>query len=334
MAAASSAASLACAPVRYQLIVEYVGSGFRGSQRQPSRPTVQETLEQALAHLVPAGAPLPSLCFAGRTDAGVHALGNVAHVELAPMPTTKLVAALNFFLPERLGVVGARRVPATFDARRSAVEREYVYLLRCEAADSPVEQMQHEHDGVEPLTLREQCCESLLKRGWASGHEAHRVVYIAAPLNLKDMRRAAAHFVGVHDFSAFRSKKCTAKSPIRRVIMVDVSEEPDSALDLQHIDCSRRISIRVRGNSFLQHQVRYMVAALLHVGQGKMKPDDMEQLLRASDSRFTPHPAPAHGLYLMEVKYPPEALSFHHDVPTRAMTAEGETGKEGEGTED
>jgi len=330
-------------PTRYQLIVEYVGTAFHGSQRQPTRLSVQETLETALAKLVPRGSR-PVSYFSGRTDSGVHALGNVVHVDLLrtdkegaalqPMAPESVMAALNHFLPERCGVVAVRIVPSTFHARHSAVERSYVYSLRCPRAEQPDASTPDMDGGHTSLVVRAQSCPSLMRRGWASGLEAHRVLCITDPLDVDAMRRAAAHLVGTLDFSAFRSKKCGAKSPVRTLTCVEVVEEPASALDGYHIECGRRISVRVVGRSFLHHQVRYLVAVLLEVGLGKMQSSMVAQLLKAKDCRETPPPAPAHGLYLVEVKYPPEAFRQGGGGPSAPAESDEDDWEAGVGDED
>ena len=179
--------------MRYKLTLDYNGSAYRGSQRQSGgQRTVQGDLEEAVAKLVPRDVA-PTVVFAGRTDAGVHASGAVAHVDLertdkhgAPLPPfteAALLNALNHHLGERIGVASVRCVPASFHARYSASMRTYVYQIRCAAADA-------EAAGEE--VRRVDACRSLLRRGWLSPLDSHRVFVVDAPLDVAAMRAAAA----------------------------------------------------------------------------------------------------------------------------------------------
>ena len=179
---------------RYVLKVEYNGAPFSGWQRQADQPSVQGALEAALAKLEPGE---HTLAGAGRTDAGVHAWGQVAHCDLEKSWTPfRLSEALNYHLkPLPVAVTACALAPdADWHARFSAVERRYVYRLVTRRA---------------PVTL-----------------DAGLVWHIAGPLDLGAMQRAAAHFVGRHDFTTFRSSICQAASPVKTVDEVSVSEAP------------------------------------------------------------------------------------------------------------
>jgi tRNA pseudouridine38-40 synthase len=179
--------------VRIALGLEYDGSSFAGWQAQPHGNTVQDVLERALAAV--AGEPLRATC-AGRTDAGVHALAQVAHVDTpVARPESAWVRGVNSHLPPSVAVRWARAVPEDFHARFSAVSRSYCYLL----LNRP----------VRPAILNG-------KVGWF-----HR------PLDLEAMRTAAAHLLGEHDFSAFRAAECQAKSPIKRMNRAEVTRQGD-----------------------------------------------------------------------------------------------------------
>uniref|UniRef100_A0A7S0JAS7 tRNA pseudouridine synthase n=1 Tax=Calcidiscus leptoporus TaxID=127549 RepID=A0A7S0JAS7_9EUKA len=274
---------------RYRLTLEYIGTSFHGSQRQVGRRTVQAELESALAKLLPRQSPPPVAVFAGRTDAGVHALGNVVHTDLVradksgrtqlPFGEAALLGALNYFLGERIGVVGVRRVPPSFHARHSAVRRTYVYQLRCLCTLTAPSAA-----GV----LRSESCQSLLRRGWVSSLDAHRVLCVPHPLDVDAMRAAAHLLLGVHNFSAFRSVRCSANSPMRELLKLEVIEEPRSALDEFVDECPRRLSICVCSRSFLHNQVRFLVATVLEVGLGRRDLSWVETLLQASDLRHSP----------------------------------------------
>ena len=327
---------------RYKLTVEYVGNAYHGSQRQPKRRTVQEELEAALAKLTHT-APPPTT-FSGRTDAGVHAVGQVVHVDLArrskhgeplpPMEVPDLLNALNFFLPAgKCGVVSARTVPTTFDARRSAVVRTYVYRIRCGATSPPPAAVTAGGDCGNELLRADVASGVLRRRGWFSALEQQRALCLAEPLDLARMRAAAAVLLGKHDFSAFRSVRCGAASPVRELLELDVVDEAPGALEALQRECPRRLSVRVRGRSFLHHQVRYLVAALLEAGRANLDPPAVRHILETGDNKLAPPPAPAHGLYLAHVEYPPSAYEERPLALGEAGDAsdEGEGGGEGEG---
>lgn len=168
---------------RVALGLEYDGSAFCGWQTQPGGCAVQDSLEQALA--VIHGSPLRTIT-AGRTDAGVHASGQVVHADvLRQRPESAWVRGVNAHLPAGISVLWAREVEEGFDARRSALERRYRYLLLNRA--------------VRPALLAG-------KVGWVHGD-----------LDLEGMAQAARHLLGSHDFSAFRAAECQAKSPVREL---------------------------------------------------------------------------------------------------------------------
>lgn len=169
---------------RFKLVLEYEGTAYHGWQVQPGLPTIQGTLQAALAQI--AGAPV-EVTGAGRTDAGVHALGQVASfaavIRLDP-PTLR--RALNATLPRDIVVCRAEEAPPEFDARRSARSRTYRYTL--------------------------------LRRDYPSAWHARHSLYVPAPLDGEAMAEAAKAVIGTHDFSAFRAGTCTARTPVRTVL--------------------------------------------------------------------------------------------------------------------
>lgn len=176
---------------RVALGLEYDGSAFCGWQTQPGRCAVQDSLEDALAKIH--GAPVRTIT-AGRTDAGVHAVGQVIHFDASnPRPESAWVRGVNAHLPAGLCVLWARAVSADFDARRSALERCYRYVLL--------------NRSVRPSLLAG-------KVGWVHGD-----------LDLDAMAEAADHLLGSHDFSAFRAAECQAKTPVRDLRAAKASRE-------------------------------------------------------------------------------------------------------------
>jgi tRNA pseudouridine38-40 synthase len=175
---------------RYRLTVEYCGAGFVGWQRQPNGLSIQEALETAIGHFCGERA---AVFGAGRTDAGVHALAQVAHVDLARIADPdELRGAVNYHLrPHRVSVLRVEPVGAEFDARLSATGRHYRYRI--------------------------------LNRRAPAALERGRVWHIAPPLDVAAMQAGARHLVGHHDFSTFRDSQCQAKSPVKTLDTLDVT---------------------------------------------------------------------------------------------------------------
>ncbi len=179
---------------RYKLTIEYDGTGLCGWQRQANGPTVQEALETAVARFC---GERVTVFGAGRTDAGVHALGQVAHLDLArAVPAEVLRGAVNYHLrPAAISVLAAEPAPDDFDARISAVGRVYLYRILNRRAPPTVD------------------------RG--------RVWQVAPPLDGEAMREGARHLVGHHDFSTFRNSLCQAKSPVKTLDALEISRAGD-----------------------------------------------------------------------------------------------------------
>lgn len=252
---------------RYALKIEYDGAPFHGWQRQRDLPSVQGAIEAALARLQP---NTPHLHGAGRTDAGVHAAGQVAHVDLAKDWTPeRLAAALNAHLrPAPVAILAASQVDAGFHARFSALARHYRFRLFARRA---------------PLTFA-----------------AGRMWQVRAPLDLDAMRAGAAHLLGQHDFTTFRSSICQAASPIKTLDRLEIAEIPHSD------GVEYRFSLSAR--SFLHNQVRSFIGTLERVGSGNWQPDDVARALAARDRAACGPVSPPHGLYLMAVDYPENPL--------------------------
>jgi tRNA pseudouridine38-40 synthase len=245
--------------VRIALGVEYDGSRFCGWQTQPSGCGVQDALERALSEI--AGELLGTTC-AGRTDAGVHALNQVVHFDTgAQRPATAWVRGTNALLPPGCAVTWSHEVPQNFHARYSAVSRCYRYVL-----------LNHP---VRPAA------------------DYDRVGWFHLPLDLESMRSAAQLLIGEHDFSAFRSAECQARTPVRTVTRLDVVRRGEYVVfDL----CA---------NAFLHHMVRNVVGCLIYVGKGKYPPEWLGEVLAGGDRALAAPTFEAAGLYLAEVVYEP-----------------------------
>ncbi len=249
--------------VRYKLIIEYDGKDFVGWQRQANGYAVQEALEDAIRAF---SSQSVTLFGAGRTDAGVHALGQVAHFDLSrAYGGDKVRDALNYHLrPHPVVVLDAAEVGGDFDARGSATARHYLYRI---------------DDGRPPMALR---------RG--------RVWHARGPLDADAMHQAAQGLLGKHDFTTFRSAQCQANSPIRTLDLLQVTRREG--------DMAGEVHVRARARSFLHHQVRSIVGSLHMVGLGKWSAADLADALAARDRRRCGPVAPAEGLYLTAVDYP------------------------------
>lgn len=244
------------------LQIAYDGTDFVGSQWQTNGRSVQGELEGAWDQLTQ---DRRRMVLAGRTDAGVHALGQVANVRTA---TTRdlatILRGMNAILPEDVAVLDVWEAPYDFHARHSANRRDYRYLVDNQRVASP-----------------------LLRR-----HAAH----VSQPLNLTAVSQALEILLGSHDFAAFAGSQHEG-STVRTCYKAACQpvEEFGRAL----------VEITIAANAFLQHMVRNIVGTVLLVGEGKLSVAAFEAILRGRDRRKAGRTAPSHGLYLMSVSYPP-----------------------------
>lgn len=249
---------------RFALLIDYDGTPFSGWQRQAAgQASVQGAVEEALARLEPGP---HTIAAAGRTDAGVHATGQVATVDLTrDWDPFRLSEALNWHLkPAPVAIVRAARVADDFHARFSAVERRYLFRLVARRA---------------PVT-----------------HDKGRVWQVLNPLDLSAMQAGAAHLVGLHDFTTFRSTMCQSKSPVKTLDEVTITEHPYVGGVEYHF--------ALRARSFLHNQVRSIVGTLERVGAGAWLPADVAKALEAKDRAACGPVCPPQGLYLTGVGYP------------------------------
>lgn len=256
---------------RYKLTVEYDGSCLVGWQKQKNGRSVQALLEEAATKL--AGHQV-TMVGAGRTDAGVHATGQVAHVDIdKDLRGDAVRDAINYWLfiqpePPSVAVLAAEKVADDFHARFSAIGRRYSYRIINRRT---------------PLTL---------DRG--------RAWQVAKPLAVDKMQRGAEILVGHHDFTSFRAVDCQAKSPFKTLDRLDVIGQGEDLL------------IHAAARSFLHHQVRNMVGSLKWVGEGHWRVEDLRRALEARDRRAGGPTAPPGGLVLTGVDYPDHILPSIH----------------------
>jgi tRNA pseudouridine38-40 synthase len=252
------------APVRLRLDLAYDGSDFHGWAVQPGHRTVAGVLTGTMAALLGPDATA-GLTVAGRTDAGVHATGQVCHLEVAPDAWQRvggtLLSRLAGVLPADVRVTAMTPVPPEFDARFSALARRYAYRV----SDAPY--------GVNPLRRRDTL-------GWPR------------PLDLAALNRAAAGLVGEHDFAAFCRRRDHATT-IRTVSHLDWRREPDGVL-----------VATVVADAFCQAMVRSLVGAMLAVGEGRRLAGWPAELLARRERANEVRVVPPHGLTLIAVDYP------------------------------
>ena len=252
--------------LRLRLDISYDGSDFAGWARQPNQRTVQGVIEDALARLLRLDPP-PVLTVAGRTDAGVHARGQVAHL-VVPVAAYSMVNGtmprrLAGLLPPDVRVRSVTVAPEGFDARFSALSRRYVYRV----CDDPI--------GVEPL-------------------RRHDVLWHPRPVDLERMNAASALLLGEHDFAAYCRKREGATT-IRRLLRYEWARE-----DKDH----RVAAATVQADAFCHSMVRALVGALLVVGDGRREIEWPSEVLAARVRDSAVNVAPAHGLSLEEISYP------------------------------
>ena len=268
----------------WKLTLAYDGTDFSGWQIQPGEPTIQRELQEALGR-VTGETPLPQ--GSGRTDAGVHALGQVASFALrAPIPPSNLLRALNRTLPQSIRVLEAGTVADTFHARHSAVAKTYEYRV-----------------------FRETICPPFMAR------------YALAcpwPMNMDALQAAAKLFEGEHDFLSFAATDPDlASRSVPAVAMPDPTWRPranppavrtifSSTWERELGNTGEFLVYRVRGSGFLHHMVRNLVGTMLDVGRGRLEADAIPGILAARSRTAAGPTAPAHGLFLLSVEYSEE----------------------------
>ena len=246
---------------RYKLTIEYDGMPYRGWQRQEGLPTVQDAIEKAMTQF----AQHEVVVFgAGRTDAGVHARGQVIHVDFEKTWTTnKIQEATNGLLKlagHPIAVLKVEEAADDFDARFSAKFRSYRYRIINRRA---------------PLTV-----------------DLERALWVRFPLDVEAMHAAAQELIGEHDFTTFRSTDCQAKSPIRTLDKLDVNRVSET-----------EIEIIAEARAFLHNQIRSFAGTLRLVGDGKWSKQDLVDALHAKDRTRCGPVAVPYGLYFMKVSY-------------------------------
>ncbi|GAB4234512.1 MAG: tRNA pseudouridine(38-40) synthase TruA [Chlamydiales bacterium] len=245
---------------RYKLILAYDGTHYSGWQVQPNAKTIQETLEQACAQFL---RETISMTGSGRTDAGVHALGQVAHFDVAnPVDTYRFLRAANGLLPDDIRVLSIEKVDPTFHARYNAKKKIY-----------------HYHLWLDPVML--------------PPYRFYRL-HVRPPFDRAALEEAVRLFVGTHDFTSFANEPAcgaVARNPVRTLRRLDCVEQVGG------------IRLEFEAESFLYKMVRNIVGTVLDVAQGKLAPQDILRILKARDRRKASKAAAAKGLFLVSVDY-------------------------------
>ncbi|KIL36342.1 tRNA pseudouridine synthase A [Cohnella kolymensis] len=265
------------------LIVSYDGTGYQGFQTQPGGNTIQNKLEEAIYLL---SGESVRLIGSGRTDAGVHARGQVVNFHTSSsIPAERWERALNARLPDDIVVQSAFPAPLEFHSRRWAVRKTYRYSINCNRNPD------------------------LFRRHYQFHHHT--------PLNFEAMRSGLGHLLGEHDFSSFTSPQSTKPSHIRTIIDAKLVVEDNAeafpekpvlqAWDTKQYPGRQRgiVHLYITGNGFLYNMVRIITGTLIQVGEGKRSPDDMGIILAAKDRSKAGPTAVPHGLTLWEVEYEP-----------------------------
>jgi len=245
---------------KYKLTIAYDGTAYSGWQIQPNAVSIQELLEKALSTILRTPTAVAS---SGRTDAGVHARGQVAHfIYEGTLDLFRLQLSLNGLLPPDIRILSIETAAPDFHARYSAISKEYHYHLHLDRTTDPFKRLYAYHD--------------------------------YSPLDLDKMKIAASCFVGTHDFTTFAnegSKGSAAKNPIRTITRLELCREPGG------------VRLEFEGNGFLYKMVRNITGTLLDVARGKIEPESIPQLFEARDRTIASPAAPARGLFLMKVNY-------------------------------
>ena len=255
--------------IKYALLIEYNGNDLVGWQKQNEGISVQSSLEDAAKNIFNEEFKIQG---SGRTDAGVHALGQIAHINLPKghRLTSRhpfyIISAFNSLLRDsNIRVISTKPVKAEFNARFSAIKRFYKYRILCRAAPP--------------------------------GLDKGKVWHFRKKLDISLMQEGVKYLIGKHDFTSFRTIKCQAKSPVRTIDEVSFSREGEEVI------------MRVSAKSFLHSQVRIIAGTIVKIGDGTWAPEKILTILKGKNRNLAGPTAPADGLYLERVKYPENLLN-------------------------
>ena len=240
-----------------RLTIEYDGKCYNGWQKQPNKLNIQGSIEQAIYQITGEEVDLQA---SGRTDAGVHALGQVANFKTnSQLPIDKFPIAINSNLKKSIRIYSAEEVDEEFHSRLSCKKKTYRYIINNSKYGTAIYRNLETH--------------------------------IPIKLDIEKMKEAIEYFQGEHDFKAFKASGTSSKSSVRTIYKAEVRKEGDN------------IIIELTGNGFLYNMVRIISGTLLDVGLGKIKPEEIPEIIESKDRQRAGRTLPAHGLYLVQVVY-------------------------------
>lgn len=246
---------------KFKAVIEYCGTNYNGMQKQNNLKTVQGAIENAATKFT--NNQTTQIDFCGRTDAGVHAFGQVIHFEIQNKTETQILKGLNFFLQksnEEISIKSVSLVESNFHSRFSCTGREYKYFIYNHQTSSPIFQ--------------------------------NRMHHVAQKLDIEIMQKSANLFIGEHDFSSFRGKACQALSPIKTVNFLTVTQITPEIIE-----------IHIGAKSFLYKMVRNIVGLLISVGIHKVDYGFVSEIFASKTIDALPYTAPPHGLYFWKASY-------------------------------
>jgi tRNA pseudouridine38-40 synthase len=251
-----------------RLLIEYDGRAYSGWQRQTSQPTIQGSIETALSKILGSS---PTLHVAGRTDAGVHAIAQVANFTTrSNIKDWQFARGINNFLPRDISVHRSEEVPLNFNSRFNSVSKHYRYRI---------------YHGPQPSALD-------YGRAW----------WLLSPVDMDRLEKAASLLVGQHDFNAFRSAHCDAEHAIREIYSIKINKTPRPPVGYY-------VDIIFHANAFCRHMCRILAGTIIETALGKLELSNIEEALEKKDREYGGVTAPPGGLTLLEVVYPPENQS-------------------------
>lgn len=241
-----------------KLTIEYDGKKFNGWQRQPDKLNIQGTIEKAIEAVTKESVELNA---SGRTDAGVHALGQVANFKTnSQIPIEKIPIAINTNLKRSIRIIKAEEVDERFHSRLSCKKKTYRYIINNSQNGTAIYRNLETH--------------------------------IPMKLNIEKMQEAVKYFEGEHDFKAFKASGTSNKNSIRTIYKAEVIQMPNE-----------KIYVELTGNGFLYNMVRIIVGTLVDVGVGKLKPEEITNIINSKKRELAGKTLPPQGLYLVNVEY-------------------------------
>ncbi len=240
-----------------KLTIEYDGKDFNGWQKQPTKLNIQGEIERAIEQIT---GEKVDLIASGRTDAGVHSLGQIANFKTeSKLPIEKFPVALNSKLKKSIRIQNAEEVEENFHSRYSCKQKTYRYIINNSKEGSAIYRNLEYH--------------------------------IPIKLDIKSMEKAIKYFEGEHDFKGFKASGTSSKNSVRKIYKAEIKKDGD------------RILIELTGSGFLYNMVRIIAGTIVEVGLGKIKPEDIPNIIESKDRTKAGKTLPPYALYLVKVEY-------------------------------